>query len=115
MPLYKKEYLLLKAQINGFTQLANSYQTLLELQKDFSKQETLNKSLDKQIRKFKQLPFQDLKQAFSASIQDLQADLGILFDEEGNEIGNNQFGMIGQLEADRGRRTAQQDALRRKK
>ena len=106
---------LTQAQINGFTQLANSYQNAAGASKRFAQnQETLNKALDKQIRKFKQLPFQDLKQAFSASIQDLQADLGILFDEEGNEIGNNQFGMIGQLEADRGRRTAQQDALRRK-
>ena len=106
---------LTQAQINGFTQLANSYQNAAGASKRFAQnQETLNKALDKQIRKFKQLPFQDLKQAFSASIQDLQADLGILFDKEGNEIGNNQFGMIGQLEADRGRRTAQQDALRRK-
>lgn len=104
---------LTQSQISGFITLANAYSNAAGASKRFSQnQETLNKALDKQIRKFKQLPFQDLRTAFTASITDLQTELGLTFNEKGERTGNDQFGLIGQLEGDRTRRQLQQADLR---
>ena len=98
---------LTQSQISGFVALANAYSNAAGASKRFSQnQETLNKSLDKQIRKFKQLPFQDLRTAFTASITDLQTELGL--DPTNQDTGYNQFGLKGQLDADRQRRQNQQ-------
>ena len=100
---------LTQSQIAGFITLANAYSNAAGASKRFSQnQETLNKSLDKQIRKFKQLPFQDLRTAFTASITDLETELGL----DDSERGFNQFGLKGQLEADQTRRQNQQADLR---
>ena len=100
------------AMVSEFTSLANGYQNAAAASKRFSQnQETLNKTLDKQIRKFKQLPFQDLKTAFSASISDLEAELGLGVDEKGNQT-IDRFGLKGQLAEQRKIRGAQIAKLR---
>ena len=59
-------------QAAGFKSLANDIINASEASKRFAQnQGTVNKALDKQIRKFKDVPFKDIVDAYSASINDI--------------------------------------------
>ena len=60
----------------GYLNMANAIINASEASKRFSQnQQTVNKMLDKQIRKFTELPYQDLIQAYAASMSDLSIAL----------------------------------------
>ena len=69
-------------------------------------QETLNKTLDKTVSKFKKMPYQDLRTAFSTSISGIESELGGSF-YKGD--GNN-FGLLEQQAANQVRRQEEAEA-----
>ena len=75
--------------ISKYTTLASGYLNASTAAAQFqANQETLNKTLDKTVSKFKKMPYQDLKTAFSTSISGIESELGGSFYKgEGNNFG----------------------------
>ena len=77
------------AQAVQFQNLAAAYINASQASKQFSQsQQALNKALDKQVRKFQQLPFQDLLTASKGFTGGLKDTLGITGDFNPAGIGN---------------------------
>ena len=102
-----------QAQAVQFQNLAAAYINASQASKQFSQsQQALNKALDKQVRKFQQLPFQDLLTASKGFTGGLKDTLGITGDFNPAGIGNDtgkesrsgykgaydKFGFMGQAE-----------------
>ena len=93
-------------QAVAFENLASGYINASQAAKNFSQsQQALNKELDKQVRKFMKLPFQDLMTASTGYTAGLKSELGIIDPAtfKGDTVTRDgvqydKFGLVGQAQ-----------------